>query len=286
MARSITDIKTSITTEFMNSSIFATLYGFAVGDSFDATFSKVSFESQLFYIAAFIANAVEKLFDTHKQEVIELIAEDKSHTKNWYKNKALAYMSGYELGEDTDTYDVSELTTELIATAKVVKYAAVVEKANVVYIKVAGDGLHPLTDDQEAGLIAYFKEVKDAGVKLQVINREADFFKATITVYYDPMVLNSAGINAVTGTETVRSAVTAFIGSLPFNGEYRNTTLIDSLQLLDGVVMPELVNSQTSTDGLTWNDVDAYVTPDSGYMKIYEVADLTINYVAYETVGD
>ena len=90
MARTITDIKATMTAEFMNSTVMATLYGFTVGDSFDSTFSKVSFESVLFYIVAFLTNTMEKLFDSHKADVDATIAEMKPHSKNWYKNKALA----------------------------------------------------------------------------------------------------------------------------------------------------------------------------------------------------
>jgi hypothetical protein len=286
MARTVTTIKATMTDAFMNSSIMATIYGFTHGDSFDSTFSKVSFESILFYTIAVCANFVESLFDSHKSEVQTIISEQKPHSKNWYKNKALAYMHGYELLEDSDQFNTTGLTDAQIAASKVVKYAAVVEKANVVYIKVAGVGLQPLTTAQEDGLTAYFKEVKDAGVKLQIINRNADYFKASLVIYYDPIVLNTNGINAVTGLESVRDAVSAFIGSLPFNGEYRNNALIDTLQVLDGVVMAELVSAQTSNDGLSFTDVDAYVTPDSGYMKIYQPTDLQITYNVYETVGD
>ena len=294
MARTPKEIKTSLEIDFMNSAIFSGLYGYDQGDDFNATFSNISFESILLYILAFLANTIEKLQDSHVSDVATTIAELKPHSKNWYKNKALAYMHGYELREDSDQFNIpTGLTDAKIAESKIVKYAAVVEKANVVYIKVAATGLVPLTSglpgetsDQLAGLNAYFKEVKDAGVKLQIINRNADHFKASLVVYYDPMVLNSTGIHAITGSESVRDAVVAFIASLPFNGEYRNNAFIDALQGLDGVVMAELVSAQTSTDGLAYIDVDGYCTPDSGYMKIYEPTDLQINYIAYETVSD
>jgi hypothetical protein len=310
MARTISDIKATITADFMKSTVMATLYGFTVDDSFESTFSKVSFENILFYIVAFLTNTMEKLFDAHKADVDATIAEQKPHTKNWYKNKALAYMHGFELLEDSDQFYIpAETTTAQIAESKIVKYAAVVEKANVLYIKVAAAGLVPLTSglegeasDQLHGLNAYFKEVKDAGVKLQIINKPADHFKASLVVYYNPMVLNSRGINASTGIKSVRVAVRDFIASLPFNGEYRNNALIDALQLLDGVVMVELTSAQTSphevvmaaqinyNQDLGFTDVDAYVTPESGYMKVYneneDTGDLQLIYKAYETAGD
>lgn len=286
MARTVAEIKKTMTDEFMNSAVMATKYGFSVGDSFDNTFSKVSVEGIWFYVAAFAMAVFEKLFDNHKAEVSELIAAERPHTLIWYKNKALAYMHGYELVADADYYDIAGLTDAQISTAKVVKNASAVEKANVVYVKVASAEPAKLTADQEAGLTAYFKEVKDAGVKLQIVNRDADHYRAVIEVYYDPMVLNSNGINAVTGNESVRDAVQSFIASLPFNGQFRHDSLRTALNALDGVVMAELKTSQISTNGLSYSDIDAYVTPDSGYMKVYENSDLTINYKVYETVSD
>ena len=286
MARTVAEIKKTMTDEFMNSSVMATKYGFTVGDLFDNTFSKVSFESIQFYIVAFAIAVFEKLFDAHKTEVSELIAAERPHTLIWYKNKALAYMNGYELVEDTDYYDTTGLTDAQISEAKVVKNASAVEKANVVYVKVATAEPAKLSDNQEAGLVAYFKEVKDAGVKLQIVNRDADSYRATLEIYYDPMVLNSTGINAVTGQESVRDAVNAFIAALEFNGQFRHDALRNSLSALDGVVMAELKASQISTDGgESYDDIDAYTTPDAGYMKIYNNNDLSIIYKVYETVS-
>ena len=285
MARTVSEVKKIYTDEFMNSSVMATKYGFTVGDSFDSTFSKVSFESILFYIMAFVqVMSGDKQYDAHIAEVESLLAEEKPHTLRWYANKALAYMHGYSLVEDSDTYDTSALSDDQIAAAKVVKNASAVEKANVVYVKVKGsDG--KLTDDQEAGITAYFKEVKDAGVKLEIINRVADHYKATIEIWYNPMVLNSSGLD-INGAEPVRDAVSSFIAALPFNGEFRHDDLLIYLNDLDGVVIPQLKYSQYSTDGLSFYNIDGYFTPDSGYMKLYNDTDITINYHVYETVSD
>jgi hypothetical protein len=284
MARTVAEIKKTMTDEFMNSTVMATKYGFTAGDSFDSTFSKVSVESIWFYTVSFGIAVFEKFFDIHKSEVADLIAAERTHTLRWYANKALLYMHGYSLIEDSDTYDTSTLTDDEISAAKVVKNASAVEKANVVYVKVKGsDG--KLTDDQEEGIIAYFKEVKDAGVKLEIINRDADHYKGTIDIFYNPMVLNSNGFNTE-GAEPVRDAVNAFIAALPFNGEFRHDDFIIYLNSIDGVVIPQLNYSQYSADGLSFYDIDGFFTPDAGYMKIYNDTDLTINYKVYETVSD
>ncbi|MBP1637446.1 MAG: hypothetical protein H6Q18_235 [Bacteroidetes bacterium] len=287
MARTVADYQKIMTDEFMNSPVMALKYGFAVGDSFDNTFSKVAVERIWLYIVAFGLFMSEKFNLSHKNETDEIIKNQRPGTLIWYKNKAMEYMHGYELVADMDYYDTTNLTDSQISEAKVVKNASAVENANVVYVKVATAEPAKLSDDQKAGLEAYFKEIKYAGVKLQIINRDADHYRAVIDIYYDPMVLNSEGISAVTGTETVRDAVSDFIAALEFNGQFRHDALRNSLNALDGVVMSELKVSQISTDnGENYDDIDAYITPDAGYMKIYDAADLTINYLVYETVSD
>ncbi|MEI8087097.1 MAG: hypothetical protein WCG93_12885 [Paludibacter sp.] len=285
MARTIIEIKASMTDSFMANETMATKYGFVVGALFDETFSKVSWESIQFYIVSVAIFFLEKMFDTDKQDIENIISELKPHGKRWYINKTLAFMHGYTLVVDTDSYNTTLLTDAQITTAKVVKYAAVVEKGSVVYIKVAGANKSQLSIDQEAGLTAYLKEVKDAGVRVEIINRPAEHFKANLTVYFNPMVLNSDG-SSVAGGYPIRTAIEAFISSLPFNGEYRNNTLIDILQAIDGVVMAELNSVETSADGVTFKPVDAYVVPDSGRFSIYNETDLVITYIAYETVSD
>jgi hypothetical protein len=225
------------------------------------------------------------MFDADKSDIANQIAQLKPHRLQWYINKSLAYMHGYELVQDEDYYDTSTMSASDISSALVVNYSAAVEKSGVVYIKVAGSGPVPLTDAQEAGLTAYFKEVKDAGVKLEIINRPAEYFKAQLTIYYDPMVLDSTGLST-TGSYPVRNTINSFISSLPFNGEYRNNVLTDKLEELPGVVIAKLVSASTSNDGVTFLPVDAYIVPDSGYFKIYNDTDLVITYMPYETVSD
>ena len=269
----------------MSDETLASSYGFTAGDDSDATFSKVSLEAIWTYITAVTAWVVESFFDTHKAEVNDIIAAQKPHSLKWYVNKAKAYMHGYPLIEDGDTYDTSALTDEQIAAAKIVTYAAAVEKSAAVYIKVAGSGPAQLTDDQLTGLQEYIKEVKDAGVSVSIINLPADSYRCDLDVYYNPMVLNSSGM-AADGSYPVKAAIVEFLQSLPFNGEYRNASLMDTLQTIDGVVIPNLKSASSKASGGNWETIDVKVYPASGYFAIENEGDLNINYIAYETISD
>lgn len=282
MARKIEEIKKEMTDYFVRNETIQALYGLDPEKGFEDQFSKVSLESILFYIVAISVWTLEKLFDRHKQECTELINELKPHSLRWYAGKARAFRFGKSLVPDTDQYDNTGMTDEQIREQQVVKYAAVVEKAAIVYVKVAtgAEGNRTqLSPEQEEALTAYFKEVKDAGVKLNVINLPADEFNVDIDVYYDPQVFDN-NLNRLDGTgKTVHNTIASFVENLPFNGEYRNSALINTLTGLDGVVLVEL--KEATANG---QPVNAKYVPESGYFRANK--ELNINAIAYETISD
>lgn len=291
MAQKIADIKKEITDYFIQNETVIALYGLDTSKTFEDQFSKVSLESILFYVVAVAIWSLQVLFDTHKAEMTALIAEKKPHRLKWYRDKTLSFQYGRDLIDDNDLYDNTDVTDEQIALERVVKYAAAVEQAGVVIVKVAtastpstgsgsGDRV-PLDGDQEEALTAYLKEIKDAGVKLSLVNEEANTFTATLDIYYDPMVLNASLNSLANGGNPVREAIADFIANLPFNGEYRNSALVDRLQSVEGVVIPELHAS--AIDGAA---ILAKANPASGYMKVYNEVDLVLNAIAYDTISN
>ncbi|HOU67586.1 MAG TPA: hypothetical protein PKW49_03250 [Paludibacteraceae bacterium] len=284
MARKIEEIKQEMVEAYTTNTTVKARYNVADGDAL--TLSKVSIENIFFYVVAACVWTLEVLFDKHKQEVTDYIDEMKPHTLRWYVNKAKAYRHGYTLVEGTDGY-AEDLSDDELDAALVVKNAAAVEENAIVYLKVASGTPAQLSATEEAGLTAYMKEVKDAGVVLRIRNVAADHYRATLKIWYNPMVLDSEGGGIVSGGEPVRECVRNFLASLPFNGEYRNDSLIDAVQAVDGVVMVELVMVQTCVDGSSvWNEVCGYAVPYAGYYNIAQDSDLTINYMAYETVSN
>lgn len=283
MARTIEEIKKGMTDAFLANDTVKTLYDLAPGKTFEEQFSTVSLESILFYIVAVAVWTLETLFDRHKQEVTELIDELKPHTRNWYRNKALAFQFGQSLVPDTDTYDNAGLRAEEVAARQVVKYAAVVEVAAVVYVKVAGGeegNRQPLSAEECTALKAYFKEVKDAGVALTVVNREADRFGIDIDIYYNPQIFNGALERLDGRGTTVHDTITDFVENLQFNGEYRNSALINALSGVEGVELVDLHAATANGSAIT-----ARCTPESGYFKV-AAEDLNLNAIAYETISN
>lgn len=271
MARTIAEIKDGIVGDFMRNEDVARAYGFNVGDSFTTHFSKVSVESVMFYIFACAAWVVENLFDEHRREVNSCIEEILPHRPKWYRDKTLGFMKDKTLIADTDMYDTKGMSDDDIAAAKVVKHAVVVENkdASFLTIKVAGENngeREKLDEKVETQLAAYLAEIKDAGVRINLVNVNADTFNCKLDVYYDPMLLPETVETAC--QETVRT----YIENLPFNGEYTNMALIDQLQKVEGVKIVELREATTSVDGETaCVHINARHVPAAGYFKAGDI---------------
>lgn len=279
MARTIAEIKDSMTADFMRNSDVARAYGFEAGDTFSSHFSRVSVESLLFYIVASATWVLENLFDRHKSDVESRIEEIMPHRPKWYRDKVLAFMKDKTLVTDTDYYDTDGMSDGDIEAARVVKYAAATENtdASILTIKVAGDAggkRQPLDSDTEEQLWAYICEVKDAGVRVNLVNQTADTFNCEVDIYFDAMLL-SENVEAA-----CRAAITAYIENLPFNGEYTNMALVDRLQAVDGVRIVEMRGSDTMVSGeSTPTEINARYVPASGY---FAAGDIKLNLYAYK----
>lgn len=287
MARTVKEIKDEMTAEFISNSTVVEKYGLDSTKTFEEQFSKASIESILFYVFAFCAWTVEKLFDTHKAEVTNYIDEMKPHTLRWYVNKVKDFRFGQSLIGDTDRYSDEGLTEEEIDAMKIVKYASADEIDGKLYIKVAKDngGVRSvLTSEEETALLYYVKEMKDAGVKVEIRNAPAVKFAIDIDIYYNPQIINSEGVSLSDGGTPVADAIKNYIENLPFNGEYRNVDLVDKLQQVRGVSIPELHAAYSKiTNESAYSVINAVEYPYSGYYA-FDQDNSKINYIPYANI--
>ncbi|MBA4500540.1 hypothetical protein ACIXHV_21015 [Bacteroides fragilis] len=279
MARTIAEIKDSMTADFMRNPDVARAYGFETGAAFSSHFSKVSLESLLFYIVACAMWVLENLFDQHRRDVEQRIESIIPHRPKWYRDKVLGFMKDKTLVPDTDHYDTEGMSDGDIEAARVVKYAAASENADasILTIKVAGEtgGIRqPLDAETEIQLLAYIGEIKDAGVRVNLVNRRADVFHCEVDVYYDAMLLPE------TVETQCRDTIRNYIENLPFNGEYSNMALVDELQKIEGVRIVEMSGATTEVDGeSTPTCIDARFTPAAGY---FSAGNITVNMKSYK----
>lgn len=280
MARTISEIKSAICAEWMGNEDVANAYGFSAGDRFSEQFSVVSIENLLFYIVAVASWVVERLIDKHRTEVDAALDAMTPHRVKWYRDKVLKFMKDKTLSDDSDDYDTSDMTESEIEAARVVKYAAVSENAStsILTIKVAGEsgGSRCALDAATAQQLQnYLREVKDAGVRINLVNESADRFKCSLSICYD-------GLLEVTSvSKAVLRAVQDYVENLPFNGVYSNMALVDAVQQVEGVKIAEVTSSAIKANGSdSWTAIAVRVVPQSGYMSAAN-SDVTLTMEEY-----
>ena len=247
--------------------------------------SKVAIWRLWVYIISVAIWSLEKLFDQHRADIDKRLAELKPHTARWYRSKALAFQYGFDLLPDSDKFNNVGHTEEQIEASKIVKYSAVIESKNEgrLRVKIAGEQgetLQPITDAQKQAFEAYLQEIKDAGVRLSVVNYQPDILHLQMKIVYDPLVLDSNGQSIIHATKPVEETIKSYLKRLPFNGELVLAHLIDALQQAEGVKIPHLVLAQSKN--ITSNgEYGAFETieiskiPTAGYFTIDNFNDIT-----------
>lgn len=237
----------------------------------------------MLYIVAAAAHVLEVMWDSYRASIEATLADMMPHRPEWYAAKALQYMDGMTLPDGSDEYDTEGMDDDEIEQKKIVKYAAAIENPDysILYIKIAGESNGapaPITDEQATAFAAYINEIKDVGVRVEVVNQEADVYNCELDILYDPILAPGVVEDGVT------TAIEAYITNLPYNGEYSNMALIDAVQVVDGVRIVQLRNASAQPATATYaSSIDMRYVPASGYMT---PGDITINlspYTNYET---
>ena len=290
--KTVREIKKSITDVFINDDAVKAKYGLTPGKSFEDEFSAASIESIIFHAVAFGMFVLYSFFELFKAEINAAIINYTHPTLIWFAEKVKTFQYGDDVVPEKDYYDNTGLTDEEIALRKVVKYAAAVEQSFSngrfgVRVKVAGeDGAGErieLPTVQLNALKSFFflPQVKPAGVYVEITSSDADRLKLDLRVYYNPRVLNGLG-QRLDGTDNrpLQNAIDAFLKNLPFNGRFNLTKFQDAMQAVDGISDPRILSAQTRYAALPYTMVVDEIVPDSAYLKIYDEADLTIEWIA------
>ena len=291
MARSISQIKAQIAETYISDPTVREAYGITKDRSFDSLFSPVSVESVIFHVVASCIWVLEKMFDRHSADVGQAIESLRPHTLRWYCSMAMRYMRGRDLimadgVAATDSYDLTDLSDDEIQAARVVRYAVASEDTTGIYIKVAGadsDGRPcQLDPDDHKGLIHYMSQIKDAGVRVTVLNDPADLIRVKLMVLYDPAILTAThlspkGLDSMADislrdaddADVIAQAVTGVVSRLPFNGEYRNSDLLAAVKAVPGVRVADIISVEAAPGGTdNFSRVVGFRRPASGYYRL------------------
>lgn len=250
MARSINDIKKTMTDAFMADPDIREKYGLSGSDTFEGSFSPVSLESILFYIIAACCHVLEVFFDNHKRDVDEKISRAVVASVPWYHKTALQFQYGDSLVFDELTrqyvYEVTDIEKQ------VVRYAAVRDLGTSVRILVSGDRdgrPEQLSNDVLTSFKSYMNRVKIAGVVLSIHSLPADLITVSATVHIDPLVIGRDGKRISDGTRPVEEAIENYLKGIIYGGTFNKTRLVDAIQVVEGVFDVELLSCRYSTDG-------------------------------------
>ena len=269
MARSVAEIKKTMTDAFMADATIREKYGLSVNDTFISKFSSVSIENILFFIVAACCYVLEVLFDNHKADVEEKISKAVVASVPWYYKMALAFQYGDRLvlNDRTQQYEYASIDE----SKQVVKYASVRDKGTSVQILVSGDeGGSPvaLSNDVLAVFKQYMNRVKIAGVIINITSKESDRVSITATITVDPLVMDESGALLSDGSKPVETAVREHLKHIIYGGTFNKTKLVDAIQSVEGVIDVELGTCKYMDEKLVWRKIDGnnYTGPSGSYI--------------------
>ena len=251
MARTIRQIKGAMTQQFMADSTIIERYGFPAGSVFEDTFSAVSLESIWFSIVATAIYILETLFDAFKEDVDAKIAEAFVATIPWYHKIALAFQYGDELvyDENTQGYVYPEIDT----SKQIVKFAACRDLGGLVYVLASKEDASgnptALSAPELSAFDSYLRQSKPAGVLLQTDSFNPDQVRVSVTVQYNPQVINGTGqLISDPTVYPVEEAIDAYLSGIVYGGALNKTKLVDAIQSAPGVVDVILSNVLVKPD--------------------------------------
>lgn len=188
MARSIAEIKQTMTNAFMADATVRERYGLSEDDTFDDSFSAVSIENILFYIVAACSHVLEVIFDQFKADVDDKISRAVVASVPWYYKIAKEFQYGDALvfNEATQQYGYEQENEK----KRLVKYVAVRDRGTSVEILASAEaGGQPaiLSEDVLTAFKQYLNRVKIAGVVLSVRSLPADRISINATIHVDPL---------------------------------------------------------------------------------------------------
>lgn len=235
--RTLREIKKRITDEFMASEILRSAYRLSENDTFENKFSTVSIENIIFSIVASAIYVLEGLFNVFRKEMDKMVASSIVASIPWYHRKALEFQYGedIEYNEDTMTYEYLVDVPE----SKIVKYAAVREESGYVYILISGDDAGvpiKLSNDVLTAFREYMRQIKPAGIPIEVASYNPDNIIINIGVEYNPLVLNPDGSKiSEPSVFPVEDALNEYLRNIEYGGVYNSTKMVDAIQQVPGV---------------------------------------------------
>ena len=238
MARSISEIKRTMTDAFMQDEAIREAYNLSPGKTrFADCFSAVSLENLLFYIVAACHYVLESIFEKFTQDVEQKISRAVVASIPWYFDKAKAFQYGdaLVLNPRTFGYEYAKINT----LKQLVKYVAVRDRGASIEMLVSTEQNGkptPLSDEVLTAFKHYINAIKIAGVVINVRTRKADELSIAVKVVVDPLKINRQGVEITSSEKVVEKGIENYLADIVYGGTFNKTKLVDAIQRVDGVV--------------------------------------------------
>lgn len=252
MARTVAEIKKTMTDAFMADATIREKYGLKEDSTWNGSFSSVSLENIIFFIVAACCHVLESIFELHAKEVEEKISMAVVASVPWYYKMAKAFQYGDQLVLDETTQQYGYATID--ENKQLVKYAAVRDRGTSVQILVSGEKSGKpvaLSNDVLTVFKQYMNRVKVAGVVLSVRSKNADKLIIKAKVYVDSLVMGADGALISDGSKPVEEAVNSYLNSILYGGTFNKTKLTNAILGVNGVNDVELGECSYKEDGIT-----------------------------------
>lgn len=285
MAQTKAQLREQIKANFIANTALIELYDLVPGQTFDEHFSTASIEM------IWLEQYVDMIYN-HELIVAANAANSRPQNLPNFIETVLNFHDGLPLVWIDGQFGYNLSVVENPDERKIVDRCAVLESDDgELVVKVAtsvNDELVPLQVDEAERLLFYLDDLKVPGVRIRLINQEADLLKVTLNVYVDPLVIDLATGQQRNLTEEVypvQVAIKEYLNNLEFNGAFVTNYFERAVEDKPGINLCEVVDLMHKYADFPFVDFTTFKVPQSGYFKIQD-ADLTINYLPYVLVNN
>lgn len=227
------------------------------------------------YLTAYAIWMFEKIQDTFKDEISELISTTRFGTLPWYQEIALLFQYGDALEYVDYRFQYAIVDTD----KQIIQRSAAVAANGQVTLKVAklsGDDPVKLSTGELAAFNSYLTDLKPPGEVVAVISLDADLLKLYAEIIYDPQVLNSDGSSILDGTFPVELAIDEYLSGIVWDGKFNMRKFEDAIQAVNGVIdiVPGTCYGKAAAAS-TYDTIVSNYYSVAGYMVIDPANDLS-----------
>lgn len=229
--------------------------------------------------------ALETQFDRLVKDVTAALDAKEVGTLRWYVEQAKLFQYGDPVVVSRGRVGYSEVDP----AKRIVAQASAVEdpetgRIMIKAVKKQGASLIGIRDDELTAFKEYMRDVKYAGVALDVVSMWPNELKLVCQVRVDRQVLTAEGNSlTVANTNVVLNSIGAFLQNLPFDSVFRWTELTDFMQTVPGIKDFVILQSWQrfgleNNGSTTWTEFSGQYVSRAGHMRLV-VGESTITYI-------